>query len=501
MIAPARFTKEVKALAVGASLAVLAVLAVSPSAAQTPVATGPRAQSPTVFPAPGSFPTTEAITLMDADPQTKIHYTLDGSPPTADSPLYDPQKLLFLYGVYDGEKGLKSVYTLRAIATRPGYADSDVATFLFTIDRKDRNTYVTQQIYPNVTMVHDSDNDKMFLVHGQKLDVLIDSGLGHGPLQDVIDALRDPSKPLAVIFTHNHGDHIGQADKFIAAHDEYITDEDKQNLLNLLKTRGATTEQIASRVKIVKDQDVIDAGDHTFTIFALPGHTPGAIAIFEDTDGLLFTGDALGSNSPTIPDAAWMQNDQQPVDVFLSYLLRLRAKLHGRIKAVITGHNDHPLLGETYIDNVEASTRALLDKGQGALIPSYRPPGLQQVIVGDRLTDPNWASINVNLAHYLPAPPDQDSRLVALDLAGATLRPGFVSSTFDYEAVVKPGAAHVTMAASPATAHASKITIDGKPAKPGQPIAVRAGGLVKISVTAGDGKTVSDYRIVLKKTN
>jgi hypothetical protein len=38
------------------------------------------------------------------------------------------------------------------------------------------------------------------------------------------------------------------------------------------------------------------------------------------------------------------------------------------------------------------------------LVPSYRPAGLQQVVIGDRLRDPNWVAINVNKDTYLPRP-------------------------------------------------------------------------------------------------
>src|SRR5487761_124253 len=75
--------------------------------------------------------------------------------------------------------------------------------------------------------------------------------------------------------------------------------------------------------------------------------------------------------------------------------------------------SDRPLIGWTYVDNLERAVQLLLNRGDAALVPSYRPPGLFQVIVGDRLHDPNWVAINVNrdryrparIAHLLSAPP------------------------------------------------------------------------------------------------
>ena len=80
-----------------------------------------------MFPAPGTYPTTESITLLNEDPQATIHYTFDGSAPNSKSPTYNPLQVLFIAGIYDGNHGLKAGYTLRAIAMREGRTNSDIA--------------------------------------------------------------------------------------------------------------------------------------------------------------------------------------------------------------------------------------------------------------------------------------------------------------------------------------------------------------------------------------
>ena len=94
--------------------------------------------APTAFPAPGTFPTTESVTLLDADSRASIHYTLDGSTPTAASPVFDPWRLIFIAGLYRGNRGLKTRYTIRAIAIENGQASSAVSRFAYLIDRRDR---------------------------------------------------------------------------------------------------------------------------------------------------------------------------------------------------------------------------------------------------------------------------------------------------------------------------------------------------------------------------
>ena len=210
-------------------------------------AQGARVPPPTAFPPSGTFPTTESVTLLDADPRATIHYTIDGSAPTAASPVFDPWRLIFIAGLYDGDRGLKTRYTIRAIAVEEGHAASAISRFEYLIDRRDRTAYVSQEVLPGVRMIRDSDNDKMFLLSGTKQFVLIDSGMGRGDLQAYV-ARFTGGRPLTVIFTHNHGDHIGQADQFVRASTEYIGAADRDGLVKLLRSRGIAPAVIAQHV-------------------------------------------------------------------------------------------------------------------------------------------------------------------------------------------------------------------------------------------------------------
>lgn len=354
---------------------------------------------PTAFPPSGTFPTTESVTLLDASPHAKIHYTLDGTVPTAASPVFDPWHLLFVAGLYDGNRGLKTHYTIRAIAMEDGRPGSPVSRFDYSIDRRDRTSYVSQEILPGVRMIRDSDNDKMFLLRGTQEFVLIDSGMGRGNLRAYV-AKFTRGHPLAVIFTHDHGDHIGQADQFVRGSTEYIGAGDREGLAAFLRIHGIAPALIARHVMSVHDGEHIDIGDRVLTVYGVPGHTPGSIVIFDPKTATLFSGDAFGSNSPTIPDAAWMQFDPDPLDRYLVEIKRVRADPGDRVKYILTGHNDQPLIGRAYLDNLERAVQLLLERGDSALVPSYRPTGLFQVIVGDRLHDPNWVAVNVNREHY-----------------------------------------------------------------------------------------------------
>ncbi|MDE3179236.1 MAG: cadherin-like beta sandwich domain-containing protein, partial [Acidobacteriota bacterium] len=288
-------------------------------------------------------------------------------------------------------------------------------------------------------------------------------------------------------------------DQFIRDSVEYIGEPDRSRLVQLLKSRGASDDVIEKNVLPLHDGEQIDIGGRSLTIYAVPGHTPGSIVIFDKTTGNLFSGDAFGSNSPSIPDAAWMQFDQVSLDVYLAAVKSVRAKLGNGVKYIMTGHNDHPLKGETYLDNLELALQSLMDKGDAALTPSFRPPGLRQVIVGDRFHDPNWVAINVNQDHYLPAPVDKISGLTRLVVAGMKLTPAFTPKVKEYTAEKRPGAGSATIIAEP-TSSRSALTINGAPVPAGKPYTLQlSGSKIEISVESPDGTRRSVYTVTVSR--
>jgi len=77
--------------------------------------------TPTFTPAAGSYASAQSVTIADASDGAAIHYTLDGSTPTASSP------------VYGGPIAVGVTTTVKAMATRAGSADSAVAGATYVI--------------------------------------------------------------------------------------------------------------------------------------------------------------------------------------------------------------------------------------------------------------------------------------------------------------------------------------------------------------------------------
>lgn len=458
---------------------------------------GPKLAAPKAFPQPGTYPTTESVFLYADEPGVEIHYTLDGSNPTAQSPLFNPSQLLFIAGLYDGDKGLRAGYTIRAVAIKNGTASSDIATFLYTIDRRDRTAYVSEEVLPGVRMIRDSENDKMYLIRGTQKAVLIDTGMGRGNLKEYVTEYT-AGLPVTVILTHNHGDHVGQADQFIGESVEYIGEADRASVAQRLSRAGIPQAIVDRNLKAVKDGDRIDIGGRSLTIIAAPGHTNGSIVILDEQEGTLFTGDAFGNNNPIVPDALWMQTGP-PLDIYLSSLRVARAKFRRKVTAILTGHNDTPLKGERYLDNLEGAAQLLVDRGENVLIPSYRPAGLLQVVSGDRLKDPDWAAINVNRMRPISAPPDKIATLSDIEIAGAALNTRFSPEIRKYSL---DGLEGPELSVTPVTTSTryQTLSVNGVATKSGTASLVQLTGPrneVTITVTSPDGSISSKYTVAI----
>lgn len=159
-------------------------------------------------------------------------------------------------------------------------------------------------------------------IHGQLMDVLIDSGMGISPLRPELQRLFPDREPV-VVLTHAHLDHMGSAHEFAEcwAHPLEPTTQSGFGTLygpELMHILGApdveddpppplmltalphADYQVDDYELIpvlptrrLEEGDKIDLGDRMLTVLHLPGHTPGSIALHDVANKVLFTGDVI----------------------------------------------------------------------------------------------------------------------------------------------------------------------------------------------------------------
>lgn len=447
----------------------------------------------TAYPEPGTYDAPPMITLLCDQEDAKIHYTRDGSSPTSDSPVFDPYRLIPLEQFGEEVPEGKRSYTLRAIAVADDRV-SDEVILRYDIDPRDRGAFVSEEILPGVRLIRDFENNKMYLVTGSERALLIDAGMSTGDLRGYVLALTG-DLPLDVCITHGHPDHVAAMGQFQADHAVYMHPADMPLLQRFKEHLNFDID--LSAVRPIDEGFVFDLGYRRLTVYHIPGHSKGCLALLDEPSGILLAGDAIGSNGPTIVDALWLQMSADGVDDYLSALQVFRSKVAGRIRYICGGHGARYLEGEAYLDNLQEAAQQLIDLGPGTLVPSPRPAGAWKSVCGDRLTDPNWASINVHRDTCLSAPSDAIATLSNLQVKGATMVEPFKPQRLDYTATLQQTGAVEIIATAMSRRHAA-LTVDGKQATSGQPFRVALTGdpqTVTIEVVAPDGETTNGYTL------
>lgn len=139
-------------------------------------------------------------------------------------------------------------------------------------------------------------NENCYLLHSEGSVVIIDPGADADIIRTKIDSLR--LKPLAIINTHAHFDHIGAVAE-LAEHYEtpfYLAESDRRLLARANLYKLVFEHQVG--VSIPRSVEFFDEntrflkfGTFHIVIHHTPGHTLGSVCY--EWDGNLFTGDTL----------------------------------------------------------------------------------------------------------------------------------------------------------------------------------------------------------------
>ncbi len=196
----------------------------------------------------------------------------------------------------------------------------------------ERELYV-KQLKPYLYLMDDAHEATGYLVVGEEKACVIDTMNGLNDLDKVVREITD--KPVFVINTHGHGDHICGNVYFEEA---YMHPEDNELAAGFAQDpefiRDCEEKGLSMPLfKPVKGGDVFDLGGKTLLIYDLPGHTRGGILILLKEDRILFTGDSINHH-------LWMQLDGcLPLDAFVKELDKVMF-LEKEADLILHGHAD-----------------------------------------------------------------------------------------------------------------------------------------------------------------
>ena len=199
-----------------------------------------------------------------------------------------------------------------------------------------------------------------YLIIGTQKALLFDTGMGISNIKAVVDGLT--GLPVSVVNSHTHNDHVGDNWRFTDVYG-MPTDFTRTNAKG--STADAQAELAPGQIcgslppgfdaksyrtrafhisQWLHDGDKINLGDRTLEVISTPGHTPDSIALLDERNGLLFTGDTFYLGP------IYLYRPETDLDAYVVSVTRL-AELAPRLKLLLPAHNV-PVAEPSYLPRV-----------------------------------------------------------------------------------------------------------------------------------------------------
>ena len=118
---------------------------------------------------------------------------------------------------------------------------------------------------------------RFYVFCGKEIAAVIDTGMNTPNAKELVQSIT--SLPLVLINTHADPDHISGNSAFDTI---YMSPAEEENY----RERGGTSSFIP-----IKEGDEIDLGGRSLFVIDIPGHTPGSIALLDEKNRILVSGD------------------------------------------------------------------------------------------------------------------------------------------------------------------------------------------------------------------
>lgn len=142
------------------------------------------------------------------------------------------------------------------------------------------------------------------LIFGGKHNFVIDTGLGSGSVAPVIERLKVNKKPVIVVNTHCHWDHIWGNWMFenhtILAHIKCRALEDKHWDGAFAEFGKDADGEVRKCLPNLVFENELYFPDDGVRVFFTPGHSPDGISVYDEVEKVLYAGDNIGDTEEVI---------------------------------------------------------------------------------------------------------------------------------------------------------------------------------------------------------
>lgn len=249
------------------------------------------------------------------------------------------------------------------------------------------------QINENTWNISDYFLDNYYVAIGDEFAALIDTGAGIGNIIDDVRKITD--KPIKVLLTHGHLDHLGGMYAFEEAYmnerDDKLYQEHYPSVAMrkwYIETRvpirfpgeghiEALVEQLPEEKDLtlfpyipIKEGDTIDLGNRILEIYETPGHSPGHVSYLDRANRLLFSGD-------TINDSIIIFNkeggNREELEIYYHSIKKLW-DLSDAYDTLLVGH-ENPVMHKAVVKDYLELTAGILE---GTLTGQYEEIGFRK---------------------------------------------------------------------------------------------------------------------------
>ncbi len=254
-----------------------------------------------------------------------------------------------------------------------------------------------KEIAPRTWCINEFGLVNAFVAEGETDSAMIDTGCGFGDIRAVAEEVTD--KPLSVLLTHAHPDHVGGIYRFRDC-SIYMNADDKALLrMKILgmgsdnsfrkmyaETRGPVrcpdlVDEVLKTIPLdnpdcsfqsinVDDGDIINLGGRTLECIHTPGHSEGSVCYLDSSTRILFSGDTVNNSIILM-----RQPDNNPclIEKYQKTLEKLWARTDD-FDVLAIGH-DGDLIDKGIIHDYLMLTKGLLE---GSLSGGYEETGFRK---------------------------------------------------------------------------------------------------------------------------
>lgn len=195
---------------------------------------------------------------------------------------------------------------------------------------------------------HQAEEIISYLITGNQRAILFDTGMGISNIKAVVEQLT--KLPISVLNSHTHNDHVGDNWRFADvygmptaftrknaegskadAQAELAPDEICGTLPAGFNSKDYRTKAFHISHWLY-DGETIDLGGRSLKIISTPGHTPDAIALLDEREKLLWTGDTFYAGP------IYLYRPETDLDAYVASVKKLAA-LVPNLSLLLPAHN------------------------------------------------------------------------------------------------------------------------------------------------------------------